>query len=164
VGGPTGNAGLELDYAPVKYLGFTAGVGTSWLLGLGEWTPRYALGARVRLPIDDAFALGAGPTVSTGRWAAQDYNDDDAGYWDKRLELEHALWVGAQVSFEWRVRGLSVKLMASWEVLTNGSAARCHGQIGVAPDATVPCSSLDLSLQPTRNFIAPVGVAVGYAF
>jgi hypothetical protein len=164
-GGPTGIAGVELDYSPSPRLGLTAGVGAGYLLSDNSWAPRYALGARYRFTFGKNFALGAGATFSAGR-----YIDDDSGFDDQRdyrdfMELPYALWAGPQLSLEWRAKGFSLKVLSGVELLLNGGAADCYRAEprGSRPHEPMPCSNT-LPGEPKSVFIAPVGLAFGYAF
>lgn len=164
-GGPTGNLGIELDYSPMKQLGLTAGIGTSYVFPTNGSAARYALGARYRFFITDSVALGAGATFSTGEWRDQEFGLSYRGGVDDFLVLEHAAWAGAQISVEWRWGHFSFKGFSGAEVMVNASKARCYKQYQGSLDtqSPFPCAEFDAAL-PTNLFIAPFGVALGYAF
>ena len=163
--GPTGLAGVELDYAPTARIGLTAGVGAGYLLTGGGWTPRYAFGARYRIPFAKAFAFGAGATFSTGKYKAKDFHPDDQDWQDDVIELDHALWAGAQLSLEWRFKGVSLKLLSGFEVLVNQGGASCYRTAyqGMGPNEPLSCAKVR-PLESKSVFLAPLGTAIGYSF
>jgi hypothetical protein len=164
-GGPTGIAGAELDYSPSPRLGLTAGVGAGYVLSDNSWAPRYALGARYRFTFGKGFALGAGATFSTGRYLVDDSGFDDQRDYRDFMELPHALWAGPQLSLEWRAKGFSMKVLSGFELLLNGAAADCYR---AEPQGSLPHEPMSCSNPgpggPKSVFIAPVGLAFGYAF
>lgn len=163
--GPTGLFGVELDYAATRNVGLTAGIGAGYLLTGGGWTPRYALGARYRFNLGKTFALGAGAVASTGKWAVTDSRLDDPSPRDDVLELDHAVWGGAQLSLEWRSNVFSAKAFSGFDVLLNRSSASCFRTPYESnePNEKLDCSQIR-SLEPERMFVHVIGVALGYAF
>jgi hypothetical protein len=163
--GPTGLAGFELDYSPISRIGLSAGIGAGYLITGGGWTPRYAFGARYRIPFGKAFALGFGGTFSTGRYAVKDAHFDDQDGQDDIMELDHAIWAGAQLSFEWRFNAVSFKVLSGVELLANASSASCYrtSYLGQGPREPLSCSNIH-PLESKSVFMSPVGVAIGYSF
>jgi hypothetical protein len=165
-GGPLGLIGTELDYSPSRNVGLTAGVGAGWINSTAEWTPRYAIGARYRAPLSERFAVAFGGTFSTGRLAVDDGGIMDEDPQQDVLALDHALWAGVQLSLEWRIGALSIKLQGGVERLLNRGAANCYRTApnGKGPKEPISCAGFTSSLEPDRVFISPIGTAMGFAF
>lgn len=152
-GGPTGIAGLSLEYAPIKYLVLGTG---------GGWSPdgaRAAFMPRLRLPLARWFAVGLGFPFSFGPYqfsatqaAPCDYAGCSTGFRTTRT-WGVAAWGHLEPNVELRLTAeIALRPYAGYARLLNNTSDRC--------DSTIPngCPS---SIGEQRWY---GGLALGYAW
>lgn len=114
VGTPLGFGGLALDWSPSRFFAVYAGT------GLSAHGPQSALLARVRVPIDDRFAIAVGAGPSYGRY------ESTSATTQRTWSL--ATWMNAEVSLEHRDSSpVHVRIYAGLGGLLDPAAATCTG-------------------------------------
>lgn len=125
-GGPTGLAGLTFEWAPVRYLVLGAG---------GGWSPEGPRGAfmpRLRLPLNNRFAVGLGFPLSLGPYEFSErlqeqcaYAGCSAGYRTTR-SWSIAFWGHLEPNVEIRLNpAIALRLFGGYAKLLNDASDRC---------------------------------------
>jgi hypothetical protein len=125
-GGPTGVAGLSLEYAPIKYV--VLGGGGGW----APEGPRFAFMPRLRLPLSKRFAIGVGFPISAGPYqytASQidqcPFANCSTGFKTTRT-WDIAVWGHLEPNLEIRVTpAVALRLYAGYSRVLNDKSDVC---------------------------------------
>lgn len=146
-GSPVSVVGLVMDYSVLKYLSLFGGGGAS-PVGAGV---QGAFGLRLRVPVDDNWALGYATSISGGAFETFRMETGNGGV-DRS---DFALWSNHELSIEYRSdSGFLVRLFVGMSYLLNPGNFYYHSDYGGKDEKRVPSDSR----------LPNVGVAVGHAF
>jgi hypothetical protein len=134
LGGPTGIIGVLVDYTPNRWFAVTAGAGMG-----GALHPQFAASARLRLPIGDHIALGAGAGVSGGAYTPflQGFMAD--GEYEE-VTYANVLWGNPELSFEaFSSSGFFFRAFAGDSVALAVGSTSCVQHSGGSRGPSGPC-------------------------
>ncbi len=130
-GGPTGVAGLSFEWAPIKYL--VLGTGGGWSPDGG---PRGAFMPRLRLPLNNRFAIGMGFPLSFGPYQFSEtvreqceYAGCQTGYRTTRTWAV-AAWGHVEPNIEIRITpAAALRLFGGYARVLNDESDRCDSTL-----------------------------------
>ena len=153
IGDPFGDAGLELEITPVRWLSVAAGGGGGRAVPLGN-SGTYSIAAMVRgrVPITEHWDGLAGLGFSRGDWTEEDHPFGESPY--SATRWDQVSYVDGELGIEHHWRHIEVRLYAG--------KSGVHSLHGYSCQVLRSDGNCSMSVRPSSPGF--IGFALGYAF